>query len=53
MMKSSWMRWAGHVAGTGEEMTAYRILMRKPEGKRLLGGPRRRRGIMLKWILDQ
>jgi hypothetical protein len=26
----------------GEEMNVYRVLMGKPEGKRLLGKPRRR-----------
>jgi len=34
------MRWAGHVAGMGEGV--YRVLVRKPEGKRPLGRPRRR-----------
>jgi len=36
------MRWAGHVACMGEERGAYRVLVGKPEGKRLLGRPRRR-----------
>jgi hypothetical protein len=36
------MRWAGHVAGMREKRNAYRILMGKREGKRLLGRPRRR-----------
>jgi hypothetical protein len=36
------MRWAGHVARMGEERNVYRVLMRKPEGKRPLGRPRRR-----------
>jgi hypothetical protein len=36
------MRWAGHVAHMGEERGAYRVLVGKPEGKRLLGRPRRR-----------
>jgi hypothetical protein len=31
MMKSRRMRWAGHVAQMGEKMSAYRILLRKPE----------------------
>jgi hypothetical protein len=35
------MRWAGHVARTGEKKNAYRILVGKPEGKRPLGRPRR------------
>jgi hypothetical protein len=34
------MRLAGHVAQTGEMRNAYRILVRKPEGKRPLGRPR-------------
>jgi hypothetical protein len=29
--KSKRMRWAGHVAGMGENMNAYRILMGNPE----------------------
>ena len=36
------MRWAGHVARMGEERAVYRVLVRKPEGKRPLGRPRRR-----------
>ena len=34
------MRWARHVAHTGEERGLYRILVGKPEGKRPLGRPR-------------
>jgi hypothetical protein len=34
------MKWAGHVARMGAKRTAYRILVRKPEGKRSLGRPR-------------
>ena len=36
------MRWAGHVARMGESRGVYRVLVRKPEGKRPLGSPRRR-----------
>jgi hypothetical protein len=36
------MRWAGHVASTGEGRGAYRILVGRPEGRRQLGKPRRR-----------
>jgi len=36
------MRWAGHVARMGEERGLYRALVGKPEGRRLLGRPRRR-----------
>ncbi|PNF37640.1 hypothetical protein B7P43_G11969 [Cryptotermes secundus] len=42
MTKSRRMRWAGHVARMGEKRNAYRILVRKLEGKRPLGRPRRR-----------
>ena len=42
VIKSRRMRWAGHVARMGEERGAYRVLVRKPEGKRPLGRPRRR-----------
>jgi len=36
------IRWVGHVARMGEERVVYRVLVGKPEGKRLLGRPRRR-----------
>jgi hypothetical protein len=36
------MRWAGHVARTGEKRNAYRLLVGKPQGERPLGRPRRR-----------
>jgi hypothetical protein len=42
IINSSRMRWAGHVARMGEKMNVYRLLVRKPEGKRPLGRPRRR-----------
>jgi hypothetical protein len=34
------MRRAGHVAQMGEKRNVYRLLVRKPEGKRPLGRPR-------------
>ena len=37
------MRWAGRVARMGEERQVYRVLVGKPEGRRPLGRPRRRR----------
>jgi hypothetical protein len=40
--KSRRMWWAGHVARMGEERKLYKVLVGKPEIKRLLGGPRRR-----------
>jgi hypothetical protein len=42
MIKSRRMRWAGHVARMGKKRNVYRILVRKPEGKRPLGRPRRK-----------
>ena len=36
------MRWAGHVTRMGEGKGAYRALVGKPEGKRILGRPKRR-----------
>jgi hypothetical protein len=41
-IKSRRMRWVGHVARIGEERNVYKVLMGKPEGKRLLRRPRRR-----------
>jgi hypothetical protein len=42
-IKSRRMRWAGHVARMGEGRKVYRVLAGKPEGKRPLERPRRRR----------
>ena len=42
VVKSRRMRWAGHVARVGEGRGVHRVLVRKPEGKRPLGRPRRR-----------
>jgi hypothetical protein len=42
IIRSRRMRWAGHVARMGEKRNAYRLLVGKPEGKRPLGGSRRR-----------
>jgi hypothetical protein len=36
IIKSRRMRWAGHVARMGEKRNAYRLLVGKSEGKRLL-----------------
>jgi hypothetical protein len=36
------MKWVGHVARIREERGVYRVLVRKPEGKRPLGRLRRR-----------
>jgi len=37
------MGWAGHVTRMGERRGVHRVLVGKPEGKRPLGRPRRRR----------
>jgi hypothetical protein len=37
------MRWAGHIACMGEIRNAYSILLGKPEGRRPLERPMRRR----------
>ena len=50
VVKSRRMRWAGHVAHMGEARGVHRVLVGKPEGKRPLGRPRRRWGIILRWI---
>jgi hypothetical protein len=42
MIKSWRMRWVGHVSCMGEIRYAYKILVRKSEGKRPLGRPRYR-----------
>jgi hypothetical protein len=42
VIKSRRMRRAGHVARMGEGRGAYRVLVRRPEGRRPLGRPRHR-----------
>jgi hypothetical protein len=42
LIKARRLRWAGHVAHMGERRGAYRVLVGKPEGTRLLGRPRHR-----------
>jgi hypothetical protein len=42
VIKSTLMRWAGHVARMGEKRGVYRILVGRPEAKRPLGRPRHR-----------
>ena len=36
------IRWTVHVVRTGEKRSVYRVLVRKPEGKKPLGRPRHR-----------
>jgi hypothetical protein len=47
------MRWAGHVAHKGEVRGAYNILVGRPEGRRQLGRPRRRRDDNIKMDLRE
>jgi hypothetical protein len=42
IIKSRKVRWAGYVASMGEKRNTYRLLVGKPERKRLLGRPRHR-----------
>jgi hypothetical protein len=42
VIKSRRMRWAGRVARMGEGRGAYRILVRRPQGRKPFGRPRRR-----------
>jgi hypothetical protein len=43
--------WAGHVAHMGERRGVYRVLVKKPDGKRLLGRPRHRWKYNIKIII--
>jgi hypothetical protein len=42
VIKSRRIRWAGYVACMGEGRGVYRVLVGRPEGKRLSGRPRRK-----------
>ena len=42
VIKSRRIKWAGHVAYMGDSKCLYRVLVGKPEGKRLLGISRSR-----------
>jgi hypothetical protein len=42
VIKSRRMRWSVHVAHMGEGSGIYRVLVRRPKGKRPLGRPRHR-----------
>jgi hypothetical protein len=42
VIKSRWLRWAGHVARTGEGRDVYSVLVGNAKGKKPLGRPRRR-----------
>jgi hypothetical protein len=53
MIKSRRTRRAAHVGRMGQKRAAYRILVEKPEGKRLLESPRRRWVDNIKRILER
>ena len=53
VIKSKRMMWTGHVARMGEDKSVYRILVRKPEGKRPLGRPRSKREGNIKMHLQE
>jgi hypothetical protein len=53
VIKSRILRWAGHVARTGESRGIYILLVGKPEGMRPLGGPRRRWEDNIKMVLQK
>ena len=50
VIKSRRMRWAGHEARMRERRGVHRVLLGTPEGKRPLGRPKRRWGIILRRI---
>jgi hypothetical protein len=47
------MRWAGHVACIGKRRAAYRVSVQKAEGKRPLGGPKRKFEDNIKMDLEE
>jgi hypothetical protein len=52
-IKSRRMRWAGHVERMREGRKVYRVLLGKPDGKRPLERPRRRREDGTEWTLGR
>ena len=50
VMKSRRIRWAGHVERMGEDRGVYRVLVRKPEGRRHWGDLGVDGWIILGWI---
>jgi hypothetical protein len=53
MIKLRRMRWAGHAVCTKKKTNAYRILLRKTKGMKLLGRLDLGGRIILKWILKK
>jgi hypothetical protein len=53
MINSRRMRWAEHVARTGEKRNAYRILVGKPDGREHYENQDVSEWIILKWMLER
>jgi hypothetical protein len=53
VIKSSRIRWAGHVARMGDGRGVYRVLVGRSEGKRPLGRPRRKWKDNIKMVLAE
>jgi hypothetical protein len=53
MIKSTRMRWVGHVARMGDRRGAYRVFGGRPDGKRQLGRPSRRWEDNIKMYLQE
>ena len=53
LIKSRRMRWPGNVPRMGEGRGAYRVLVRKAEGKRSIGNPRGRMDDNIKMDLQE
>ena len=53
VIKSRRMRWAGYVARMEEGRSVHKVLVGKPEGKRPLGRPRRKREDNIKMDLQE
>jgi hypothetical protein len=53
MIKTRRLRWAGHVACTGEKRNAYRVWVGKPEERGHLEGLGIEERIILKWMLKK
>ena len=53
VIKSRRMGWAGHVARMEEGRGVHKVMVGKPEGKRPLGRPRRKREDTIKMDLEE
>jgi hypothetical protein len=51
--KSRRMRWVEHVACMGKRRNLHKILIEKPEGKRLVRISGHRWRVILEWILEK